>query len=221
MKITDLSTQTYSVGEIQDFASKLGPLGVKKLLNLIYLAYIRLNESGKIKIQMNENEITEELYNELLGIWFENGDFSIRPIHEKPIKKEGKGPGKSPAIDFCFRDEWDSHAYFGSECKKLENSNKRRFDDYIVGGVCRYLSNTKNKKCSEGSLISYVVNGNMLKIVSEIKSRVDNVHCFLKMERTDEIGGFSEQYRSSHARITNKSPFLIYHLFFAFTHTSD
>jgi len=219
MKITDLPTQTHAVGEIQDFASKLGPLGIRKLLDLIHLAYIRLNQSGKIKRVMNENEITAELYNELLEVWNENGDSSIRPMHEMPEKKEAKGPGKSPSIDFCFRDAWDRQAYFGSECKKLENNKKRRFDDYIVGGVCRYLSNTYSKKCSAGSMISYVINGNMQKIVSEIKTRVDNVHCSLKMERTDVIDGFDDQYISRHIRIASKSPFLIFHLFFTFAQT--
>jgi hypothetical protein len=218
VKIADLPRKTHSSGNIQDFASQLGPSGIKKLFSLMYEAYTRTKASGKIVSNMTEPEITEELYTELIGVCIENGDSSIRPIHEKAHKKIKKSPGRTPTIDLCFRDEWDSESYLGFECKKLENNDKSRLDDYIKGGICRFLTGAYSKKCSIGSMIGYIIDENIEKIASEIKSRVDNTSCNQKMERTTIINGHSEQYKSGHSRIIDKSPFVIFHLFFSFNH---
>jgi hypothetical protein len=215
VKIIDLPIKTFSSGNIQDFSAQLGPSGIQNLFRLLYSAYLRLCESGKIKEPMTEPEITEELYVKLQQIVIANGDSAIIPCHEKAHKKTKTGPGKTPTIDLCFRDDFDSEAYFGFECKKLETSNKKRFDDYIVGGVCRYLSGAYSKKSSKGSMISFVINGNITKIVSEIKCRVDNICCLSKMEKAEIIDGFSNQFESRHRR-SNMSPFHLYHLFFEF-----
>jgi hypothetical protein len=165
---------------------------------------------------MSEPEITEELYNKLLEVVIENGDSAIRPIHEKSHKNILKRPGKTSTIDLCFRDDFDSETYFGFECKKLENSDKQRFDNYITDGVCRYLSGAYSKKCSIGSMISYIIHGDISKIVREIKIRVDNICCLSKMEKTYVIEGFSDHYESRHRR-SDKSAFQLYHCFFEFS----
>jgi hypothetical protein len=215
LKIIDLPTKTYSSGNIQDFANQLGSSGIKIMFRLIYVAYLRLYDSGKIQETMSEPEITEELYNKLLEVVIENGDPAIRPVHEKAHRKVSKTPGKAPTIDLCFRDDFHSESYLGFECKKLETANKKRFDDYIVGGVCRYLSGSYSKNCSIGSMISFVINGDLRKIISEITTRVNTVCCLSKMTPTNIIEGCPAQYQSTHRR-ANTSSFTLFHIFLFF-----
>jgi len=215
VKINDLPTRTFSSGNIQDFANQLGPSGIQKLFRLIYDAYLRLYDSGKIQETMSEPEITEELYNKLLEVVIENGDPAIRPVHEKAHRKILKTPGKAPTIDLCFRDDFHSEAYLGFECKKLETTNKKRFDDYIEGGVCRYLSGTYSKNCSIGSMISFVINGDLERIISEITARVNVIRCLSSMIPTDIIEGCPTQYQSTHRR-ANTSSFTLFHIFLFF-----
>lgn len=217
MKIADLPRMTYSSGEIQDFAIQLRDSGIEKIIQMIYEAYLKLNDSKIITIQMDEVQITEEFFIKVQGVWREKGDQNIIPMIEKPHERPIHGRGRSSTIDFCFRDEWNSKAYFGSECKKLNDNNPRGYKEYIDNGVNRFLLGKYSAHCSKGSMIGYIVDGNPEKIVSEILKRVDDIADVSKSKNSDMIKEYHFHYISGHFRNIGVSPIHIHHLFFIFS----
>ncbi len=215
MRLIDLPTQ--QLGSPEDLAKKIGFNGVMHFVSIVCEAYEILYASGKIKYTMSETQITEELFIEVEGVWWDRGPKSIRPIHEKSHGRSESGRGKSPTIDFCFRDCWNMESYLGAECKLLEQDNNTRYKDYIEGGIDRYLTGRYGKKCSAGMMIGYILNGNSPMIISEVRNLVDRASCNSKMILSISINGFKEHYESVHERKLGVSPFDIHHLFFCFT----
>lgn len=198
-----------------DLVKDLKFQGVMHLLGIFCEAYRDLRASGKVTPDKIEPEINEELYYYLQMVWFDKGTKSIVPVHEKSHRKKVHGRGKTPTIDLCFRG-WDSEIYFGAECKILEDK-KYRYEYYIDEGICRYISGDYSNKYPAGAMIGYIITGDALKIISEVKNRVDKLPNSSKMEISNPINGFTEHYESIHKRKTGVSPFDIHHLFFWFT----
>jgi hypothetical protein len=65
-------------------------------------------------------------------------------------------------------------------------------------------------------MIGYIITGDTLKIINELKNRVDKLPNSSKMDISIPINGFTEHYESIHKRI-GVSTFDIHHLFFCFT----
>ena len=218
MRLADRTDQQFISGLPEDLAEELGSDGIMTILRIICEAYKNLLILGKVKSAMNETRITEELFIELQAVMRtdEYRNLSLYPIHEKSHDRNGKGRGKTPTIDFCFRDRWVRDRYFGAECKLLKENYRTLYDDYVAGGVCRYLTGKYSENCSIGSMIGYITSGNTGEIISEVKNRVDKTRNVSKMEKSDPINSFNEHYKSAHKREVDFSIFHIHHLFFSF-----
>lgn len=215
MRLIDHSNQQIISGSPVDLVKDLKFSGVMHLLGIFCEASKDLRTSGKVTPDKIEPEITEELYYYLQMVWFDKGTKSLVPIHEKSHGKKVYGRGKTPTIDLCFRG-WNPEIYFGAECKILEDK-KYRYEYYIDEGICRYISGDYGNKYPAGAMIGYIITGDTLKIISEVKNRVDKLPNSSKMKISNPIDGFTEHYESIHKRKTGVSPFDIHHLFFCFT----
>jgi hypothetical protein len=215
MKVTSHPHQQFISGNPNDLAQELGLSGIMTILGIMCEAYKNLRVYRKVTPEMNEPEITEELFIELGLIW-KKTNLPLIPLPEKPDRK-GKIRGRAPTIDFCFRHRWYPNSYFGAECKILEEKNKKLYDLYIKEGVYRYLSGKYGENCSAGSMIGYVRIGNTAEIINEVKIRVIKLPENSEMRQADSIGRFTEHYQSVHERKVGRSPFHIHHLFFSFT----
>ena len=170
MRLADRTDQQFISGRPKDLAEELGADGIRTILIIICEAYKILLILGKVESAMNETRITEELFIELQAV-MRTGEYrnlSLYPIHEKSHDRNGKGRGKTPTIDFCFRDRWVRDRYFGAECKLLKENYKTLYDDYVAGGVCRYLTGKYSENCSIGSMIGYITSGNTGEIISTL-----------------------------------------------------
>jgi len=217
MTFVDIPNQQFTMGSPEDLAKELGPDGITTLLSRICEAYENLYASGKVVCTMSEPEITEELFFELLDVWFDKGPRSLKPIPEKSHGKRKNGKkGKTPTIDFCFR-TWDPNSYFGAECKLLKENNSELYKLYVDEGVNRYLSGKYGEKCSVGSMIGYIIIGNTAESINKVKIRVDKLPNISNMKKSDSINGFTNHYKSVHGRKVGNTPFHIHHLFFSFT----
>lgn len=216
MTLADLPGQQFASGSPKDLAEELGKDGKMNILRIICKAYNNLRVVGKVKSTMSEPEITEELFIELQAEW-KGVDISLIPIHEKSHGRRKIGRGKTPTIDFCFRDRWDRHSYFGAECKLLEKDNNRFYKLYIAEGMNRYISGQYAEKCSTGLMIGYIMIGNTVEIINEIKNKIDELTNVSNMNKSDSINGFTDHYKSVHKREVGFSPFHLHHIFFSFT----
>lgn len=213
MALKDLTSVSAPVPD--DLSKILAPDGVKILLKLIYDAYCVLRDAKIVTLLMDENEITEELYVNLLSLW-QKRNISLIPISEKQDRTlRSSRRGKAPTIDFCFRSQWDSQSYLGAECKRIEARNKELCDYYIAKGVQRYLDGKYSPKCSEGSMIGYVRETKCSEVAKELKTRINKLPGnpgFIKAE----LINFEDHYFSQHERIKGLSPFKLHHLLFYF-----
>ncbi len=209
------SNGDFVMGKPKYLSQELGEEGVLVLLKIICKAYYRIKEKNIITATMSEPEITEELYFELLEVWKNAGISSFRPIHEKSHGRRKKGRGKTPTIDFCFRIEWDPHIYFGSECKLLKENDIALYNRYIQKGMKRYLKCRYGKKFPDGSMVGYIVEGDIATVIQEIKIRVNEISIG-DMRKIKKIKSFNGYYKSEHRRACGHSPFSIHHLFLSF-----
>jgi hypothetical protein len=218
VRLADRTDQQFISGRPKDLAEELGSDGIRTILIIICEAYKNLRRFGKVSSAMNETRITEELCIELQVVMRteEYRYFPFYPHPEKSHDRKGKGKGSTPTIDFCFRDRWVRDRYFGAECKLLKENYRTLYDDYVAGGVCRYLTGKYSENCSIGSMIGYITSGNTGEIISEVKNRVDKTRNVSKMEKSDPINSFNEHYKSAHKREVDFSIFHIHHLFFSF-----
>lgn len=186
------------------------------ILKIICKAYTNLCVPGRLKSSKSELEITEELYTELLFEW-KKSDISLSPVHEKSHGKRKSGRGKTPTIDFCFRHRIDGSYYFGAECKLLAKNDNSLYDLYITEGMNRYISGQYSEKSSSGLMLGYIIFGDTIEVVNELKNKVDKLPNISNMILAYSINGFDKHYNSTHKRDVGLSPFQIHHLFFSFT----
>lgn len=186
------------------------------ILKIIIKAYTNLRVPGRLISTRSELEITEELFIELLVEW-KGVDISLIPIHEKSHGKRKKGRGKTPTIDFCFRNRIDSSSYFGAECKLLAKNDNKLYNLYITEGMNRYISGQYGPKCSYGLMLGYIILGDSIEVINELKKKVDELPNISNMALADPIIGYDKHYNSTHRRDVVLSPFHIHHLFFSFT----
>jgi hypothetical protein len=223
VRLADRTNQQFASGCPENLAEELGSDGIRTLLEIICKAYKNLLVFEKVTSVMNETRITEELFIELQNVMIMSTNeytFSpnLYPVHEKSHDRKGKGRGKTPTIDFCFRDRWVRDRYFGAECKLLKENHKTLYDDYVAGGVCRYLAGKYSENCSTGSMIGYITSGNIREIISEVKNRVDKEHNVSKME--NRIPLIVSMNITSLYIIKQKLIFFIYIIYFFLSHKS-
>lgn len=221
---SDLVQESYKFGSPHDLAAQIGEEGITKLLEIVCDAYHTLCKNTLCKnhgvgSRMSEDEITEELFKEIVFIWSRSSiTETIRPINQKIDRTNAKNKGRPPTIDFCFRDSWVQDAFFGFECKLLAEGNNGLYKEYVENGLCRYLQGKYCAQGSAGSLIGYVMFGRLATIVQDVKARVDKERLLKDMALASSICGFKEHYVSTHSREKALPPFCVHHLFFCFIH---
>jgi hypothetical protein len=207
----------YVSGSPNDLAKQLGESGIAKLLELVGDAYARVSDSNSITIAMNEDEITEEIFKEVICGWRESSvSTSLIPINQKIDRELALNEGRLPSIDFCFRDRFIREVFFGFECKILGEGDSNLSREYINNGLCRYLEGKYCSRGSTGSMIGYVRFGKISLVIQEIKRRVDKESAICAMNLATPLRALGEHYTSVHKRQRGLSEIVIHHLFFDF-----
>lgn len=215
MTPSDLTSNQFSSGSPKDLAEELGFDGKMAILKIICKAYTNLCVHGRLSSARSEPEITEELFIELQVEW-KGVDISLIPVHEKSHGRRKEGRGKTPTIDFCFRSRLDRYSYFGAECKLLAKNDNKFYNLYITEGLNRYISGQYGEKCSSGLMLGYIILGDTIEVINELKNKVDELPNISTMTLAYPINGFDKHYNSTHKRDVGLSPFHIHHLFFSF-----
>jgi hypothetical protein len=126
-------------------------------------------------------------------------------------KKKGK---KSPTIDFCFKDWSTTNSYFGAEAKNLYESKPDKIRRYIDTGINNYINGRYGSQSSEGSIIGYVLSGNISTIVDELKIEICKQKPISNLTRV--MTAVDPQYKTLHTRTIDGEEILLHHLFFNF-----
>jgi hypothetical protein len=212
--------ERYRSGSPYDLAQQIGESGITKLLEVVCHAYSNLCENHLIITEMSEDEITEEIFKELVYVYHESSvPRTLIPVNQKIDTTLAKNRGRPPTIDFCFRDRWVKEVFFGFECKLLAEGNGRLYQEYIDNGLCRYLQGKYCSIGSAGSMIGYIKSGNIAIVIHDVKCRVDQKKAVNAMAAAPSIGSFKEHYVSMHIR-DGLSQFRVHHLFFNFAETN-
>jgi len=207
----------YRFGNPYDLAQQLGEKGIARILEIVCEAYVVLQTKNLVTRGMSEDEITEELVSQIECVWRKSSvPISIVPINQKIDRTLAKNKGKPPTIDFCFRHVWIKEAFFGFECKRLAEGNGVLSQEYVDNGLCRYLRGEYCSSGSAGSMVGYVISGNLVAVVRDVKTRVDIERAVNTMKIAFSIGSFREHYVSIHTRERGLSQFCVHHLFFDF-----
>ena len=207
MSLADYKFEHNSV----DFAKDIGEKGIAGLLELMWAAYKNMIAASRGLLANNENQITEEWYACLLVLW-KTKNISLVPIMEKTDATSARVKGKKPTIDFAFRSQWETHIYFGAECKIVEEKNNKLRKEYINQGMLRFIKGTYSSKAPVAAMVGYVKKGDPIQIAKEINNdiqKIDGTPSLIKCQHSSEM-----QYISNHSRSIGISPFGLYHLFF-------
>lgn len=166
-----------------------------------------------IQLDWDENDITSELHkhinlNNLRLIW----EISTNVEHHLPkeiIEKKKSFASKLPRIDLrlsCINSMLEYTYYF--EAKNLKEKNSKLKRRYINTGINNFVT----KKYRNGSLVGYLIKGNLDKTVEGINSllKKDKRSSEFLMEKTLPI--HNNYYESEHQKIG-----ILKHLIFDFT----
>lgn len=206
-----------------DLAQKFGVNGINEILMVLWQGYHDLKDDALVVIDITteEDDITQEWFVKIQRIWdSRNRATSIAlnnlvPHHQyadsSMKKKKGK---KSPTIDFCFKDWSTSNSYFGAEAKNLYESKPDKIKRYIDTGIKNYTIGRYGSQSSEGSIIGYVLSGNIPTIVSELKIEINNEKPISNFTRVMTVS--EPQYKTLHMRLSDGEEITLHHLFFDF-----
>lgn len=199
-----------------DLARELGQAGLSSILTLMCKAYVDLLNSRFVHKSTSEDEITEEWFVKIQYL-YKDSNLSIIPVHQKQDLIKGRPGKRSPTIDFCFRDRFFSESYFGTECKLLDEGNKKHATAYVSNnGIGRFLDGRYSSKSSAGAMVGYVRVGNPEKVAKEMAKRISLLSDKRYMRKKRMVKNFKHIYESRHKRTSGVSPFQIYHLFCGF-----
>lgn len=201
-----------------DLAKKLGPAGIRTLLNLMCEAYLDLLESGLVKNNASEGFITEEWFIKIILRWKNSPTIALIPIHQKEDPTKGKKGKRSPTIDFCFRHVFFKESYFGAECKLLDERNREHLSRYMSNdkGIGRFLDGRYASNSSAGAMVGYVRVGDPKVVARDVAECVSTMMDNPAMKKAEPLEKFEDIYESHHNRSYGFSPFQIFHLFFPF-----
>ncbi|WP_455596781.1 hypothetical protein [Cloacibacillus porcorum] len=206
-----------------DLVNKIGIDGVNEILAVLWKGYddLKKDPSVIITISSEEDDITQDWFVKVQRIWDSRNRATciclnqVVPHHQWGDRTLKKAKGrKSPTIDFCFRD-WDTaNSYFGAECKNLYEQEPKRIERYIDTGVCNYTSGRYGSQSSQASIIGYVLSGDIVDIVEQLKKAMVKEKPITNISRTMTVA--DPQYRSLHIRKLDGAKITIHHLFFNF-----
>lgn len=202
-----------------DLAYELGPIGVREIVEIMWIAFHDMQMDNVNIIGLNENQITEKWSIRLQKRWYEENRATrlkckLYPVVQHEDTVLAKPRGQAPTIDFCFR-TWDPEdRYFGAECKILEEKNTALMKRYISTGVNNFVIGRYGSSSSESALIGYIISGAIDNIVRELASLLSNDNPVKNMHR--DFSFDDPHYNSSHIRQLDCKLILLHHLMFLF-----
>jgi len=201
-----------------DLAKQLGNKGVRELLTLLTDAYRDLYAKRCVCADSSEDSITEEWFVHIVKRWRSENVFGLIPIPQKADTGRAKPRGRPPTIDFCFRDEFFPQSYFGVECKLLDQGCATHLNNYLDNnqGIGRFLSGKYSAHTGAGSMVGYVRRGDCNVVAKAVGCGVKQLEGNSGFKKSRSLPGFDQLYESEHNRQIGVSPFLCYHMFFAF-----
>jgi len=201
-----------------DIAKRLGEQGIRRLLTLLTNAYHDLYARKWVKADSSEDSITEEWFVHIQVRWSSNRAFGLVPIHQKQDREKAKSRGRAPTIDFCFRDKYFPQSYFGAESKVLDQGSRKYLDAYLdeEEGIGRFLNGRYSAHNSAGAMVGYVRRGDCGMVSKDVGSELHKLKDNPILKKSTPLPGFDYLYESQHNRDVGISPFICYHLFFAF-----
>lgn len=206
-----------------DLAKKFGVSGINEILAVLWQGYHELKSDAKIVITTSteEDDITQEWFGKIQRIWDSRNRATsivlndLIPYHQYADNKMKKSKGKkSPTIDFCFKDWTTVNSYFGAEAKNLYENKPDKIKRYVETGIKNYTIGRYGSQSSEGSIIGYVLSGNISTIVDELKVEISNEKPIGNITRVMTV--VEPQYKTIHRRTLDGEEITLHHLFFNF-----
>lgn len=213
MSITNIASQVF---KSVDIVNELGPDGINRLIEWMWLAYRDVNDQCAVTSAYNENSITKKWAEFLTRRWgMDNTSIKVKviPLHQVEDENKKKGTGLCPTIDFCFIGWNMNDSYFGAECKLLKANDPKRYNLYVTEGVYRFLDGRYSSKSTESAMVAYVVDENIVDTTGEIDQRINGTNPLKSFSR--DYSWDEPHYKSTHSR-NNLSPIVLHHLFFDF-----
>jgi hypothetical protein len=201
-----------------DLAKRLGSQGIRALLTLLVSAYQDLHDRQWVKADSPEDRITEEWFVHILKRWRSDSACHLIPIPQKADPQRAKLRGRPPTIDFCFRDEFFPESYFGAECKLLDQGCREHLTAYLDDreGIGRFITGKYATNTGAGAMVGYVRRGDPHAIANDVASAMKRMDGSPALKESRTLPAADYVYESTHQRTTGISPFLCYHLLFAF-----
>lgn len=201
-----------------DLAKRLGSQGIRKLLALLTNAYRDLRDRQWVKADSPEDRITEEWFIHIQKRWRSDDACGLVPIPQKADIGRAKSRGRPPTIDFCLRDEFFPESYFGAECKLLDQGCRGHLAAYLDNdeGIGRFISAKYSASSGAGAMVGYVRRGDCDAVAKDIALQMGSLTGAPVLKKSCPLPNFDDLYESEHLRGIGISPFLCYHLLFAF-----
>jgi hypothetical protein len=202
----------------KDLAKRLGSQGIRRLLALLTNAYQDLYDRKWVKADSPEDSITEEWFIHIQKRWKSDSACEVIPVPQKADTHKAKSRGRPPTIDFCFRDEFFPGSYFGTECKLLDEGCKEHLNAYLDDreGIGRFINGNYAACTGAGAMVGYVRRGDSNVVARDVAHGMKQLDGTPELKKSDPLAEFEQIYESEHLRSTGVSPFLCYHILFAF-----
>ncbi len=175
--------------------------------------------SAHIISNMNKQDFTEK-YN--LHIHIET-----KLLNEDKLPIKGNNPKYLPRIDISIA-SWlfkkgEKEKYFFEAKNLYENNYKQKIaSQYLNRYIDTGIENFRTNKYTNGSLIGYVLNGEVIKVVNKLniqlkkdRKKYKASNCLRELEKIDLTRGYSSCYESVHYRDENEN-LEIKHIFLSF-----
>ena len=203
-----------------DLARQLGPAGIRKLLGILAGAYRDLYARRHVRADSSEDSISEEWCVHILLRWKGKDVFGLVPMPQKQDTQKAKRRGRPPTVDFCFRAAFCGEAYFGAECKLLDEGDADHLRAYLdvrkEEGIGRFLSGKYASHTGAGAMVGYVRRGDCDVVAKELAKGIRRVKGRPRLVKSQPLPDFDQLYESTHQRRSCVSPFVCFHLLFAF-----
>ncbi len=200
----------------KDVVKELGIAGVARLLKLMTDAYRDLRARKCVTAASAEDDITEEWFVQILLRWVP--EMSLIPVHQKQDPTKAKPRGRRPTIDFCFRDRSERGAYFGAECKLLDEGDAGYMKAYLddTEGIGRFLDGRYAAHTGAGAMVGYVRTGKCDAVATELSDEMQKLKDSPTLCKSTVLCDFDQLYESEHKRDCAVPEFLCFHLLFGF-----
>lgn len=202
----------------KDIVKELGSAGVACILQLMADAYQDLKTRQYVQPDTSEDTITEEWFVHIQLRWRQKPTISCIPVHQKQDPTKSKARGKSPTVDFCFRDCFDYRSYFGAECKLLDAGNATHLNAYLddTRGIGRFVDGRYAAYAGAGAMVGYVRSGRCDDVVASLRGAIHALSGRPKLKKSRPLSGCDHLYESEHLRSCEVPEFLCYHLLLGF-----